>query len=49
MKNKKMERRAERKFWLLVSIIVILGCALAAAWYVYVPDVPATEQGHRRR
>ena len=49
MKNKEIDRRTERNFWLMVSIIVILATVLAAAWYVYVPDAPATEQGHRRR
>ena len=35
-------------FWLLLTAILVLATALAMAWYVYVPDAPATEQGHVR-
>jgi len=49
MKKKEIGRKTTRNFWLMVSLIVILASVLAAAWYVYVPDAPATEQGHRRR
>jgi hypothetical protein len=49
MTNKRMVDKTERNFWLLVSAILVLAGALAVAWYVYVPDAPATEHGHIQR
>jgi hypothetical protein len=44
--KKQTVNKTSRDFWLLLSAILVLGTALAVAWYVYVPDAPATERGH---